>query len=86
MDDNHDNIIDYNNVVNYIEHCEISKNSEEQANNNQLFWSIIDQYQVLSLHSTSRSNLLLFPLLLLYIGRGSHEKRFYCYLYSFLIK
>lgn len=46
MDDNHDNIIDYNNVVNYIEHCEISKNSEEQANNNQLFWSIIDQYQV----------------------------------------
>jgi hypothetical protein len=50
MDDNHDNIIDYNNVVNYIEHCEISKNSEEQANNNQLFWSIIDQYQV---HTTA---------------------------------
>lgn len=46
MDEDQNGEIDYNDVVSFIEKWKICKSVEEQALNNQLFWSVIDQHKV----------------------------------------
>ena len=46
MDENHDDMIDYNDVVTVLEKYQFTTDVQEQVQNNQIFWSTIDQYQV----------------------------------------
>jgi hypothetical protein len=46
MDNDNDHNVDYNDVVSFLENSHISKTTEDQAKQNQLFWSVIDQYKV----------------------------------------
>jgi hypothetical protein len=61
-------IVDYNDVVTFIERSKISANSEELAKNNSIFWEVIDQHKVFpqSLIFSDSFSLFNSPHVLLY--------------------
>jgi hypothetical protein len=64
MDNDNDHDVDYNDVVSCLENCRLSKTTEDQAKNNQLFWSIIDQHKVSAIASRHFFSFLTFLLFL----------------------